>query len=72
MKKLLSVLLCAAVMLSLTACGDGEDKGAAETKEISAATAEAPTEESSMLGNIEIVDKPEDDDLAWGELEFVD
>ena len=28
--------------------------------------------ESNIIGNIEIVDSPEDDDLEWGDLEFID
>lgn len=61
MKKLIMITLCAALVLSLTACGekDTSDSG-------------ATTSENGSIGNIEILDAPEDDDLAWGDFEIVE
>ena len=67
MKKIVAVMISAALTLSLTACGDNESSEATEAAQT---TTSATATEST--GGIMIADTPEDDDLGWGELEFVE
>lgn len=66
MKKLIMITLCAALVLSLRACGEKD------TSDSGAESGGATTSENGSIGNIEILDAPEDDDLAWGDFEIVE
>ncbi len=66
MKKLIMITLCAALVLSLTACCEKD------TSDSGAESGGATTSENGSIGNIEILDAPEDDDLAWGDFEIVE